>query len=73
MSIAIHITTHAPLAAATDLVASVREIVEALDAAKAPDAPATAWSIYGNDYSDAGHPVKDIRVDEASLAADEQG
>jgi hypothetical protein len=70
MSLAIHITTHASESAVRNAVDKIREIVTDLDDLTSEGKPSTTWAIYGNDYSDEGHPKKDIRVDEATLAAE---
>lgn len=60
MSIAIHITTHAPIEEVEELEGRIAAIVAELDEFRGPEPeegeaderpPAGSWSIYGNDYS----------------------
>jgi hypothetical protein len=71
MSIAIHITTHAPLSDVKALLDGITDLVEDLDTDIPEGRPASTWRVYGNDYSDPGHPIRDIALPAPELLPDE--
>lgn len=67
MSIAIKITTHAPIGEVAELIPRLRALVAELNAIQPDGKPQASWAIFGNDYSDPAHPVLEIHVDEKAL------
>lgn len=63
MSIAIHITTHAPAAEVEKELDAIAKIAKRLEAASPEGKPATTWAVTGTDYSGPVEQGKPIAVE----------